>query len=356
MPDVKEVFEMVTKQVEPHLDEWREQERRHRRRSGVRKAGAMALVAAVIAALLVGLVRFGGRSEQPANEPTASPSSLGSAAGIVSLVGIEVENGNAHATGLTNIAAGQIDVEPDGNRIAFVRTDAGGHPQIFLAEADGTNAQKVTGNSGQAGCSCGAHDPDWSPDGQQIAFTGLDLHGNKDIYVLDVATGTVHRLTTEPSGEAAPDWSPDGRAIAFESGDFRACHCGTTTTGSIWSIDVATGQRTLLADKAEAASPTWSSDGTQIAFSAANRSDGGDLWLVGRDATPVRPLLTLPGVQTAPAWFPDPGSSTIAFSSDGSIDVVDARSGQVTVTGATGADPAWSPDGATIYAWRASSG
>jgi Tol biopolymer transport system component len=351
-PSVRDVFEMVTKQVEPGVDEWREQERRQRRRNGARKAGAMALVAAVGAALIVGLVRFGGRTEQPA-APSPTPAPLGSAAPAVSLVGVDVENGNAQATGLTDIVAGQVDVAPNGNRIAFVRYDATGHPQIYLADVDGTSAQKVTGKPGQPGCACGARDPDWSADGQRIAFSGSDLRGNKDIYVLDVATETVHRLTSDFAGEAAPEWSPDGSTIAYESGDFRSCHCGTTTTGSIWTVDVATGHRTRLVARPAAASPTWSSDGAEIAFSAANGSDPGDIWLVKPDGTALKSVVALPGVQTATAWSPQAGSSAIAFDSDGSIEVVDAKSGEVSLTGAAGADPAWDPSGSTIYAWRA---
>ena len=55
MPELKEVFEMATRQIEPDLDAWREQERRQRRTARNRKLGAIGLVAAlaVIAAVIV---------------------------------------------------------------------------------------------------------------------------------------------------------------------------------------------------------------------------------------------------------------------------------------------------------------
>ena len=48
MPELKEVFEMVTKQTEPDLDAWQEQEQRQRRAARNRKVSALAPVAAVL--------------------------------------------------------------------------------------------------------------------------------------------------------------------------------------------------------------------------------------------------------------------------------------------------------------------
>jgi hypothetical protein len=48
MADLREVFDMVTKQTDPDRDSWREQERRQRRAVRNRKIGAMTLVAALV--------------------------------------------------------------------------------------------------------------------------------------------------------------------------------------------------------------------------------------------------------------------------------------------------------------------
>jgi TolB protein len=354
-PNVREVFEMVTRQVEPDLEEWREQERRQRRRSGVRKAGAMALVAAVAAALIVGFVRFGGRSEQPA-VPSPSATAVTSGVSELSLVAIDVATGTTGSPILGDVGPYQVDSAPSGSQMAFVRTDADGHPQIYVANVDGTNVAQVTGLPGQPGCACGARDPDWSPDGTRVAFSGDDLNGNKDIYVLTIDTGAIQRVTRGFGGQASPAWSPDGQSIAYESGDFAACSCGTTTTGSIWTVDEASGHRTRVVAKTEAASPTWSPDGSQIAFSAASGPDAGHLWVVRPDGSGLRQVLAAPGAQTAPAWSPaHGGAGSIAFASDQGIAVLDLASGGVRAMGALGADPAWSADGSTIYAWHASS-
>ena len=49
-----------------------------------------------------------------------------------------------------------------------------------------------------------------SPDGKRLAFSALDR-----LWVMDVAGGTPHRLTTADEGEYSPTWSPDGRDIAY---------------------------------------------------------------------------------------------------------------------------------------------
>jgi len=60
MSELKEVFEMVTKQTEPDVDAWRDQERRQRRKTMTRKVGAFALAAAIGIAAVV-LQRIGRR-------------------------------------------------------------------------------------------------------------------------------------------------------------------------------------------------------------------------------------------------------------------------------------------------------
>jgi len=60
MHDVREVFEMVTKQTEPDLDSWKKQEDRQRSRSRNRRVGA--IVVATAAAIAIGVFVLGTRS------------------------------------------------------------------------------------------------------------------------------------------------------------------------------------------------------------------------------------------------------------------------------------------------------
>ena len=58
--------------------------------------------------------------------------------------------------------------------------------------------------------------PSWSPDGRFIAFTWNGGGGGFNIYLTDVSSGQVLRLTHEGRNES-PTWSPDSRHIAFQS-------------------------------------------------------------------------------------------------------------------------------------------
>jgi hypothetical protein len=73
MPELKEVFDMTTKQIEPDLDAWRDQEHRQRRAVRNRKVGAIAVVAviAIVAGALIAR-SVGGSSTQPGARPSPS--------------------------------------------------------------------------------------------------------------------------------------------------------------------------------------------------------------------------------------------------------------------------------------------
>jgi TolB protein len=101
---------------------------------------------------------------------------------------------------------------PDGSQIAFV-SNRQGSPQIFLMPSSGGAAKRVTfqGKYNQT--------PRFSPrsDKPQIAFTGRDERGVFDVFILDVKSGRVDRLTQNKGSNLDPTWSPDGRLVAYVS-------------------------------------------------------------------------------------------------------------------------------------------
>ena len=73
MPELREVFDMTTKQIDPDLDAWREQERRQRRSSRNGRIGAFAVVALIaigVAVVVIGSLE--GDPTQPAGEPSTT--------------------------------------------------------------------------------------------------------------------------------------------------------------------------------------------------------------------------------------------------------------------------------------------
>ena len=75
MTELREVFEMVTKQTEPDLDSWKQQEDRQRRTSRNRKFGALAVAAVIAVAAVVVVIRAVDEptEPQPGGQSTAQP-------------------------------------------------------------------------------------------------------------------------------------------------------------------------------------------------------------------------------------------------------------------------------------------
>ncbi len=92
-------------------------------------------------------------------------------------------------------------------------------PHVWVVGADGGVARQLTDGRWEDG------EPVWSPDGLEIAFTsdrsaGRDQRfGGHALHVVDVARGTVRRLTREDRFASRPAWSPDGRTIAYLRGE-----------------------------------------------------------------------------------------------------------------------------------------
>ncbi len=99
---------------------------------------------------------------------------------------------------------------PDGRRIVFA-SDRSGSREIWVADADGQNAVRLT--------SMGASltgTPRWSADGQWIVFDSYP-DGGGDIFVVSPSGGTLRRITSASSSEAVPSWSRDSRTVYFAS-------------------------------------------------------------------------------------------------------------------------------------------
>jgi Tol biopolymer transport system component/imidazolonepropionase-like amidohydrolase len=101
-----------------------------------------------------------------------------------------------------------------------------------------------------------------SPDGTRIAFSALDR-----LYVMALADGTPRRLTDREVGEYQPTWSPDGSAIAYVTWDERE--------GNIMRVRASGGApQRLTRVSAYYQQPAWSPDGRRI---AAIRADARNL-------------------------------------------------------------------------------
>ena len=153
---------------------------------------------------------------------------------------------------------------PDGRYFAYVVVDDGDNElriadvgrerSIRSIEIDGVHAM---------------NDPAWSPDGSRIAFSGSG-GGISDLYVYNLDTEEVTRLTSDLHAEVHPGWSPDGSELVFATDrgpetDLELLEFGPLRLAS---IDVATRAITLLPGfpGAKHIDPHYSPDGRSIYF------------------------------------------------------------------------------------------
>ena len=176
----------------------------------------------------------------------------------------------------------------------------------------------------------------WSPDGTRLAIQSGD-----DIWLVDPDGGNRTRLTFSPGFDEYATFSPDATKIAFDRE-------GVTGHRVMVMNADGTGAHSISESFPDASQPTWSPDGSQIAFQAH-----GDIWITSANGIGAR-LLVGGGVENLwPAWSPD--GSTILFASDrnGNFDiyaarVIDGVLTQLTTHPADDRWPVWSPDGAKI--------
>jgi Tol biopolymer transport system component len=233
---------------------------------------------------------------------------------------------------------GHVQVSPDGSRLAFQDDD-----QIYVTNVDGS--ETISLGEGSA--------PWWSPDGEEIVY-----QKDSAIYTVEVATGSSQPVF---DGWAFhPNFSPDGERILF------TWIGPGTRGFALWTIPVGGGTPVALplphTKHTFPAFGTYSPDGSQIAF-RRTQFDGFDftqmtqagIWVSDADGSNPG------GLGRDGAWMshgPDPTRLWPTWSPDGThiafepmnsrgIRIVDANSGDVE-SSASGTNPTWVDDNTLI--------
>ena len=104
------------------------------------------------------------------------------------------------------------------------------------------------------------------------------------LFVVELLRRTVQQFTHDHAGYYHPAWSPDGRTIACVSADGKFPSRGSPATTNIYLVDVATHKRRALTiGTGEKRVPTWSPDGTSIAYLARHGFGQQSVFVVPHD-------------------------------------------------------------------------
>ncbi len=134
---------------------------------------------------------------------------------------------------------------PGGDRIVFT-SDRVGNPEVFIADADGTNVEAIT--TPTYGERSHRAEPDWSPDGQLVAYTAR-LSNVNQVMVLSLRGMTPRQITADGRNEQA-SWAPDSRHLVVTS--------NRSGVRQLWVVDVETGRSRQLTRGPEARLGAWS--------------------------------------------------------------------------------------------------
>lgn len=230
-----------------------------------------------------------------------------------------------------------------------------GNGDLFTIYEDGSGGVQLTATQ-----DADESEPDWSPDGTQIAFTrsvwepgplGKSLRSH--IYVMNADGSGDHKLV-DLMGSNAPAWSPDGSKIAFQG--FRSLDInGAMADPAIFVVAAdGTGLQQLAAFPDTGGRPVWSPDGSMIAVGPASASRV-LLRLMRADGSQERTFWGLPQSYQMPVWSPDSTrliysdtSRTVAIEHvDGTPPVIVRQ--RVGYPGEAYGNFQWSADGGRIY-------
>lgn len=267
-----------------------------------------------------------------------------------------------------------IEWSPDGTQIAYSLHDPTGRSvystNIWVMDTDGSNKTQLTTDRW-------GYYPDWSPTGTQIAYSVRNLAGGQeysnDVWVMD-ADGSNKTQLTSSGNIYKPVWSPDGTEIAYVS------YATANPSIRIMDSDGSSTRqldrpRLTSIDYRYDEDPNWSPDGTKILFiSQRDRPGNWDIWVVTSYLNNPKSLTEQTRAHetrrytdvsaysyTNPTWSPN--GTEIAFTSGSSgagtrvISVMDADGSnkvqlypeeEVILFKGYFSDLGWSPDGTKL--------
>jgi dipeptidyl aminopeptidase/acylaminoacyl peptidase len=187
------------------------------------------------------------------------------------------------AIGTTGPMAGSTSAElfqaysSDGRHIAFA-CDRTGDYEIWVADADGSNARRLTNGPNHR-----QFVPKWSPDDRQIAFESVGEDGHSHIWITPADAGPPRQITTAAFDQRGASWSRNGKWVYFAQDN--AMGDGT----DIWRVPVSGGASEQITRRGTGSRVLESPDGRSILYEVPRRDiDAGSLLIQPLDSSESR--------------------------------------------------------------------
>jgi dipeptidyl aminopeptidase/acylaminoacyl peptidase len=232
----------------------------------------------------------------------------------------------------------EVAISPNGKFVASIESQRPGSGVSVVSSSilyvtgleDAASQPRVVslGPSSSYSACCAA----WSPDSKRIAFLATSgTESQRQLYIFDLESGTIRKLTTLHGYLTNPQWSPKGNAIAFLFAEGAPSATGPLgpvilETGSIGeknyeqriaTVDFASGQsRQISPPELFVYEYDWSPDGASFVATAAKGSGTNNWWSAelytfSLETGEARTILKSPLQIALPRWSPD--GNTIAF-------------------------------------------
>ena len=186
--------------------------------------------------------------------------------------------------------------------------------------------------------------PRISPDGREVAVTVRSP--DPDIWIYNIARGTLRRVSFAPGEDEVPAWSPDGKRVAYASNSRHQL--------SWVSADGSTGEEQMVPLNSHVHIGSWSHDGKLLVYESFGKTTNREIWVLPLEGErKPYPLLKTNSDYRSPALSPD--GQWLAYQSNESgreevyVQKFPGPGEKMQISGSGGTAPVWGKNGLELF-------